>query len=228
MGPLATSDFYAKLIARTPAEHDRDHLAVVMWADPGVPDRVSSIVDETDEAYPALLHGARTLRDAGATHIAMPCHTAHHYVDRLQAAVGTPFVHMIDETVAALGNAGTDVRRVGLLSTRGTLAANLYQPRLARAGLEYLVPDHRLQEMIGNAIASVKANRLARARPLVEEALVGLFDQGADVVALACTELPIALSGSPRVTDDRVVDPTDVLAAAVVRRCAGGGAMPIT
>jgi aspartate racemase len=228
MGPLATADFYTKLVTRTPAEHDRDHLAVVMWADPDVPDRVSSIVDGTDEAYPALLHGAKTLRDAGATHIAMPCHTAHHFVDRLQAAVDTPFVHMIDETVAAFGNAGSDVRRVGLLSTRGTLAANLYQPRLATAGLECIVPDHRLQEMIGSAIGKVKANQLARARPLVEEALAALFDQGADVVALACTELPIALPGSPYVTDDRVIDPTDVLAAAVVRRCAGGGAMPIT
>ena len=43
MGPAATADFYARLVRATPAERDQDHLPVVVWGDPTVPDRVAAL-----------------------------------------------------------------------------------------------------------------------------------------------------------------------------------------
>ena len=34
MGPLATADFYAKLIAQTPASRDQEHVPVIIYAVP--------------------------------------------------------------------------------------------------------------------------------------------------------------------------------------------------
>jgi len=217
MGPAATADFYTKLVRRTPATRDQDHLRVVIWADPTVPDRVSSVRDGTDTAYPALLYGAERLREAGATLAAMPCHTAHFFLDRLQADSNLRFVDMVDETVAAVNGRVDPVRRVGLLATAGTLTSGLYQKRLADAGVGVVTPDDDTQQRLARAIAFVKSDDARSARPLVEQAIGHLRDAGADVVVLACTELPLALAGSEFADGATVLDPTDLLALAVVR-----------
>ena len=217
MGPAATADFYTKLIRRTPAVGDQEHLPVVIWADPTVPDRVSSVRDRTDAAYPALLYGAERLRDVGATLVAMPCNTAHFFLERLQRDSGLPFVDMVGETVSAVAGRRLRECRVGLLATLGTLDSGLYQARFADAGVEVMVPHPDMQQQVAEAIAMVKSGGTRSARALVESAVGHLRDVGADVVVLACTELPLALAGSDVDLGDTVLDPTDLLAAAVVR-----------
>jgi len=44
MGPAATADFYTKLIQSTPATQDQDHLPVIIWADPSMPDRTAALL----------------------------------------------------------------------------------------------------------------------------------------------------------------------------------------
>ena len=43
MGPLATVDFLAKLIAVTPAEFDQDHIPTIIYSAPYIPDRTANI-----------------------------------------------------------------------------------------------------------------------------------------------------------------------------------------
>ena len=217
MGPAATADFYTKLIRRTPAAEDQEHVPVVIWADPTVPDRVSSVRDRTDVAYPALLYGAERLRDAGATVVAIPCHTAHFFLERLQRDSGMPFIDMVGETVSVVAGRRNQGGRVGLLATLGTLDTGLYQDRFADAGVQCLVPHREMQEQVAQAIALVKSGRARSASALVDRAMGHLREVGADIVVLACTELPLALAGSDAEHGDTVVDPTDLLAAAVVR-----------
>jgi len=228
MGPAATADFYAKLVRRTPAGRDQDHLPVMTWADPRVPDRVSSVRDGTDAAYPALLYGAHRLAEAGARLAAMPCHTAHFFLERLQADSGLAFVDMVAETVAAAAARSRRVSRAGLLATAGTLDSGLYQTRLADVGVEVVTPRPEVQQRVAKAIAMVKGNDTGSARPLVEDAISHLRNAGAEIVVLACTELPLALAGSILDLRDTVLDPTDLLAAAVVREWSALTALPVT
>ena len=46
MGPEATLDLFAKIIAHTPAARDQDHLRVVIDSNPKVPDRTAAILRE--------------------------------------------------------------------------------------------------------------------------------------------------------------------------------------
>src|SRR5439155_463262 len=55
MGPLATADFFAKLIQETPAQCDEDHVPVLIQSDPRIPRRPPAILDGGESPLPALL-----------------------------------------------------------------------------------------------------------------------------------------------------------------------------
>ncbi|GAA3885021.1 amino acid racemase [Leifsonia kafniensis] len=217
MGPAATADFYAKLVRATPARTDQEHLRTLIWSDPTIPDRTGALLHGGIDPTPLLLAGALLLRAGGAAVIAVPCNTAHAFIPRITREVGVPFVHMIEETVLSIRSRFPDATRVGLLSTTGTQASLLYDEALRRHGLEPLTPSAETQETrVMPAIARVKAGIVdARTTELIAEAARELVSRGAELVIAGCTELPIALDGV--VLQVEVIDPTQVLAEAVVR-----------
>lgn len=215
MGPAATADFFAKLVRATPARVDQDHLRTIIWSDPTIPDRTAALLSGGTDPTPWLLAGARMLRAAGAGVIAVPCNTAHAFLPAVQADVGVPFVHMIEETVLHIRSRHPQVRRVGLLSTTGTQASALYDEALRRHGLEPLVPSAAAQARVMAGIGRVKAGVVdERTAWLVASAALELSDAGAEALVAGCTELPIAIASSEFSVP--VIDPTQVLAEAVV------------
>jgi len=218
MGPAATADLYAKIIAATPATRDQDHLHVVIWADPTVPDRSTALLHGGEDPTPWLLCGARRLVEMGASFIAVPCNTAHAFLPRIARDVPVPILHMMEETATAIEVAHPAIERVGLLATSGTVAAGLYQEWFARHHIEVVVPNDDVQERcVMAAIHRVKAGDTSRdATELVAEAARALVENGAAAVITGCTELPLIFrDGNATVP---VIDPTTVLAEAVVRR----------
>jgi aspartate racemase len=220
MGPAATAEFYAKLVRRTPAVRDQDHLRVAIWADPTVPDRVAAAINGTSEPYPALFDGTQRLRDIGATVIVIPCHTAHVFLPRLARDTGVRFIDMVGETVAELTRERPGAA-IGLLGTRGTIYTGLYQDRLRAARLDALVPADAVQEHVDVAIKKVKEGDLAVAGQHLSKVVEALAGEGASPIVLACTELPLAVPFLPEPERAELLDPTDLLADAVVRECFG-------
>lgn len=209
MGPAATAEFYAKVIARTPAVRDQDHVRVVIWADPTVPDRVAAVLDGSTDPYPALLEGTVNLRGLGATVVAVPCHTAQYFLPKLAADTGVRFLDMVAETATALaGRTGP----VGLLGTRGTLACELYQKRLP--GIDLILPSEPAQEEVDQAVAAVKRGDARDGGAHLDRALAAL---NTPLTVLACTELPLAARFSTG--GGELLDPTDLLADALIRCC---------
>lgn len=221
MGPAASAEFYAKLIRRTPAVRDQDHLRVAIWADPTVPDRVAAAINGSAEPYPALLAGALRLRDIGATEIVIPCHTAHVFLPNLARDTGVPFIDMVHETVAELTRRERPGALIGLLGTRGTIHTDLYQAQLRAAQLDVAVPDEAMQDHVDIAIKKVKEGDFAAAGQHLRKVVDALAGQGASPIVLACTELPLAVPCLPVPERMELLDPTDLLADAVVRVCLG-------
>jgi len=217
MGPLATADFYTKLIASTPATRDQEHLRVVMWADPTVPDRTTGLLSGGVDATPWLVRGGQMLAAMGASFIAMPCNTAHAYLPRVQPQVPIPFLHMMDEAATAVEIRYPLVERVGLLATTATVELGLYAEWFARHHIEVAVPDTVRQALVMEAIAAVKAGNVgAAATARVREAAEYLVGQRAELLILGCTELPLIFG--ERDAPIRVLDPTQTLAEAAVRK----------
>ncbi len=217
MGPLATADFYAKLIAQTPAARDQDHVPVVIYAVPQVPDRTAALLRGGATPVPALLAGLRTLVAAGAQAIAMPCNTAHAWFDELAAQSPVPLLHIADAAADAATLIAGRGARLGLVATDGTLARDFYARRLAARGFECATPTAaEMRDRVSPGIDRVKAGAVEEGGRLLEQAVGALLGRGAGAVVLGCTEVPVALDriGSP--LRARCVDATAALARACV------------
>ncbi len=218
MGPLATVDFMQKVIQATPANRDQDHIPLLVHAVPQVPDRAEAILAGSDEPLTWLREGAAILRSAGAEAIAIPCNTAHYWYDDLANHIDVPVLHIVDAAAAQLKSAGIINGTVGLLATKGTVDAGVYQNRFEKLGFNCRAPDDALQsENVTAGIAAVKAGDLRKGRTLLETAAITLAQQDCLAIVLGCTEIPIVLtkdmSPAPGIG---YLDATDALARAAV------------
>jgi aspartate racemase len=211
MGPAATVDLVAKLIRLNPVARERDHLPAIVVSDPRVPDRVAPILEGRGPSpLPAMREGIRRLERAGASCVAIPCHTAHAWYEQLAAGTELPILHIVDSALAELKRLAVPAGPLGLLATAATLEAGLYQERLAAAGHPALLPAPAIMaESVLPAIALVKRGRAAEAAPLLERAVEHLTAAGAGRVLLACTELPLAFAPAPH---PACIDATEALA----------------
>lgn len=222
MGPVATADFYAKLVAATPARRDQEHLRVVIWSDPMVPDRTAALLEGGPEPTRWLERGARVLKRFGAEFVVVPCNTAHAFLPAVQESVGIHVIDMIAETARYLRQLRPG-GRVGVLSTSGTVQAGLYQDWLTREGMTVLVPGPEEQrQLVQTAIQRIKAGETgAEVKALLVEAGEDLARRGADALVAGCTELPLVFgSGDASMP---VVDPSQVLAEATLAAASNSG-----
>ncbi len=223
VGPAATVDFMKKIIRNTPASRDQDHIKLVVEHNPQIPDRTAHLIGAGADPTLALYAAGKRLQEDDADLIAIPCNTAHAFVERIQSALAIPIVHMLFETIAYVRRHHPDARRVGLLATAGTLASRVYHDAVANTPLRLLTPDPAHQELVTRAIygpAGVKAGFLAgQCRDDLMRAMARLAQDGAEVIILGCTELPLLMAQDEHcvIAGHRVVllDPTEILA----RRC---------
>lgn len=223
MGPAAALDLQAKILALTPASRDGDHLPVVTWNVPQIPDRVAAIAGRGPSPLPAMAAGARALEAAGADAIAIACNTAHHWAEDLRRGMRVPLLHIVDAVAEAIAERPDPPSRIGLLGTRGTLASGFYGRRLEALGLAWIAPDEEAQAQgVDAAIEAVKAADREAARERFARAAGHLADRGADLLLLACTELPLASPGTP--FEAQCLDANHALAQAIVRFARGNPA----
>lgn len=217
MGPAATVDLLQKIIDATPATRDQDHVPMVVWNIPQIPERLAALRGDGPSPLPAMIEGARALESVGCKALAVACNTAHHWADELRAAVGIPLLHIAEVAVEALAERTPPPQTVGLLATRGTLQSGFYQRALEGHGFKVQWPDDREQaEGLDAAIREVKANRASAGRPLFECVAQAMLQRGCDALILGCTELPLMLPGGTIAR--HCIDTNETLARAIVKQ----------
>ena len=223
MGPLATVDFYAKLVRLTPARADQDHLRVIIDSNPKIPDRTAGLTGEGPDPTPALVATARGLERAGADLIAIPCNSAHAYLPAIRSAVAIPVLDIMHEVAAAVAALTPRPRAVGLLAAPGTIRAGLYHRALAAHDIGVVDCSEEEERDVLGAIKAVKGGDLGpRVRQRAGEVAAALIARGAGAVVLGCTEIPLIVS--PEQVSAPVFDGTEILAAAAVRDALPAGA----
>lgn len=232
MGPLATVDFLAKLVACTPADGDADHVPAVVASIPQIPSRVAAILGDGATPLPAMLDARDRLLAAGATLVAMPCNTAHHWYDELAAGIGVPFLHIADVALAAVDAVVPRGGSVGVIATEATHAIGLFSGRLERAGYRVATADDPADVVAVRAgIAAVKRGRASEGGAHFARVAASLERAGAQALVLGCTEVPPGLAAAGIRPGVPWIDPTEALARACAaawdrhrRRRAGEGA----
>jgi len=129
MGPDATVDFMAKVIALTDSGRDQDHVHMIIDHDPSIPNRQAAINSGNDDVSARLAEMAQRLESAGADFLVMVCNTAHFFLEAVNSSTSIPFISIIDESVNEIDSICADARIVG--------AADLV------AGLAERPPDRR-------------------------------------------------------------------------------------
>ena len=149
---------------------------------------------------------AEALQAAGAEAIALATNTLHLVADDITARIDVPFVDLIDVVGEAVERAGH--RRVGLLATGYTMRSDLYPARLAKYGVEVLVPEEddlvEVNRVIYDELVHGLVSPVSKARYL--EVMDRLVARGAEAVLLACTEIDMLLTAAD--TDLPLLDST--------------------
>lgn len=220
MGPLATNAFFSALLEATEAERDQDHVHILIDSDPTIPDRTDYLLRDGEDPRPAMVRAAQRLAAGGSDLLVMPCNTAHVFLRDVQSQTSVPFLDWIKVAVEAVLR--HDPRTVGILGTSATVALGVYPPAFARFGVETITPDVPDQAAVQQIIRAIKMST-ATEGDRAELFRVGarLVDQGADVLLLACTELPILVSAADHGWPCPTVDPAAAVARAVVALAGG-------
>ncbi|CAM3876555.1 Aspartate racemase [Pseudomonas reidholzensis] len=224
VGPAATVDFIAKVVQETPAGRDQEHLKLVVEQNPQIPDRTANLLHGASDPTVALYATCKRLEDEGAQAIAIPCNTAHAYVERIQGHLRVPIVNMLEETLGYIREHFGEGLPIGLLATSGTLQSRVYHEVAGRLGLVLKVPDDAGQARVMQAIygeCGVKAGFTeGQCRQDLRMAAQQLVEMGVRVLILGCTELPLIQAAGEEVLDGvsvTYVDPTRVLAKRCVK-----------
>ncbi|MDI9370790.1 MAG: aspartate/glutamate racemase family protein [Synergistaceae bacterium] len=194
MGPAATAEFLRLLAERAPAARDQEHGIVYVLSDPQIPDRSSAILGEGEDPTDRLRRGLMALADWGADLLAVPCNTAHYFIDRFRDELPVPLVHIVEETVREAGEIGP--RGSWLLSTLGTMQSGLFQSEAERSGYSLLAPPKEDQLAVQRCIQLVKEGRTGDAGVILKEVVERLWNERDIPVCVACTELPLAYEAS--------------------------------
>jgi aspartate racemase len=225
LGPQATVDLFARIVALTPASHESEHLHILVDNQPAMPDRHAAIAGRGPSAAPNLIAVAQNLVRAGAELLVMPCHTAHHYAPDIRAAVDVPMIDMIDQTAAAIA-AVPGIRNAGLLAAQGCIDAGLYQRALAKRGIAITLPDTEELHSFMRTVFAVKADGVGqREREAMRAIGRALAERGAEVIVAACSEVPLLVGRDD--FDCPFLDATDVLARATVAMALSDSTAPL-
>ncbi|MBW1980120.1 MAG: amino acid racemase [Deltaproteobacteria bacterium] len=198
MGPEATLACFAMIIQNTPATRDQDHLRVIIYSNPEVPDRTAAITGKGESPVPMLVQGCRTLAQAGADFIIIPCVSAHYFLEELQEQTTLPILSIFDMVAEAIATQHPGVKKVGLLATSGTIQGRAFQKRLSESDIETITCEAADQNLVMQAIYDLKKSSPQRSRPAIRADLIEvvgrLIRRGAAGIVAGCTEIPLALS----------------------------------
>ena len=216
MGPQATQDFYQRILDRTDASCDQEHLPTLILSDTGMPDRTAAILGgDAEGCYRRLLADAKLLERSGCTALAIPCNTSHYFADRLQGELGIPLIHMPRRTVAQARAEGW--HKVGILATDGTVRTGVYQKECAAQEIVAVSPPEDIQKVV----MSIIYDEIKRGEKGSREkfALIDrwLRSAGCDGGILACTELSVYRTYHS--LPDYYLDAMDVLAEECITAC---------
>ena len=225
MGPDATVDFMAKVIAATPADSDQDHIRMLVDHDPTVPSRQAAILDGGENPGPALAAMAVRLEKAGADFLVIPCNTAYVFEKNIIDATSIPLVSIIGVTVDEIAHRVPGVGAAGILATDGCLQANVYQDAMAARGIRPVLP--KASELAGlmSLIYRIKAGDQGDDIKQSMRALgAALESRGAQAVIAGCTEIPLVLNEA--MLSVPLIASTDVLAQHTVALARGEEPLP--
>lgn len=197
MGPEATALFFQKIVQLTPAENDQDHIKIVIYNNPEVPDRTGAILKKNESPVAKIKEGVIFLANSDVDFITIPCVTAHYFFKEIITSVNIPVLNMVSLTVDYIKKYYPERINVGVLATIGTYIGKIIESELNQSKLKTIIPDMDGQKNLMESIygrKGIKAGYLTGySKDLILTVADDLIRKGADIIIGGCTEIPLAL-----------------------------------
>ncbi|MEN1937559.1 amino acid racemase [Paenibacillus sp. 102] len=213
MGPRSTGPFVDTVVEQCQkiygAKHDMDFPHMMIYSCP-TPFYIDRPIDHKAMEQ-AIITGAKKLESTGVDFIAMPCNTAHLYLNQLQNSISVPILNMVDETIKEIPN---HVKKIALLATDATIQSDIYQDGITKRGMDY-IHKNSWQTTITQIISNIKTGNINKANELWHTLCIEL-SEAVDVVIIACTDLNVV--SNTGTNNLYFVDSSLCLAKAVVHK----------
>lgn len=219
MGPEATIYMFRLIVKLTKVEKDQDHIPIIVFNNPKIPDRTAAIVRGGPSPLPYLVDSAIFLEKAGADFILMPCVTAHYFYKEIVKYITIPFLHLLEESIRYVKRELGHVKRIGLLATEGTVQTGLFQELFNKNGIEIVVPKKEGQNLIMKALyqkEGIKAGYKELPKEMILQVLQQLIRDKVGGVIAGCTEIPLVLSESDM--EIPFINPLKIIARKSIRK----------
>jgi len=222
MSPESTISFYQKIIKYTNAQSDQDHLESIIAMFSHIPDRTEAILGIGENPSDQILKGIQLLARANVEFAVITCNTAHYFLPQIEDQLPIPVLNMIELVVEEIKKLGK--YRVGLLATDGTIQSGLYDRYIFDQDLDCIKPDIQHQKRLMEIIygkEGIKAGFVNEAnRKLLLGCISDLLNNGAEIIILGCTELPLVLKHKDM--NSQIIDPLEILAKETIKKSKGG------
>lgn len=220
MGPMATQVLYKRIIEKTEASCDQEHIDMIILSHASIPDRTKSIKEgKTKELLGILSEDAKMLENNGASAIAIPCNTSHCLIEDIQKSVNIPIINMVRETIEHIKNENPNIKKIGILATDGTNFTGIYKKECERLGIECVIPDSDTQKIVMSIIYDqIKAGQKGNMDDFLKIDKY-LKSMGCEAGVLACTELSCFAKNYS--LDSFYVDALEILCDKSILLCGG-------
>ncbi|MBQ8089552.1 MAG: aspartate/glutamate racemase family protein [Pyramidobacter sp.] len=194
MGPAASAEFLRLLAAMAPAKKDQEHPSVYVSSNAQTPDRTAAFFGRGESPAKHLREGLDRLCDWGADLLAVPCNTAHIFIDEFRGELKKPLVHIVEATIDDAVKASPE--GCWIIATGATLASGIYAEEARRRGYTLFDVDETVRDMATEAIRLVKAGEMPASGKVMDGIGEKLWKTRRAPIITACTELPLAYDAS--------------------------------
>lgn len=222
MGSRAGVKLLQRIIDYSPAETDQEFPEIVYHNNSEIPDRTRAIIYGETSPLEGIYNSLKMFNGLEVEVVAIACITSHYYYEKIASYSHSKVLNPLDLIADQLMNEYTDVKRVGILATTGSISTGLYHQALKRCNVELVTLDPLSQEEIFMRAVYMKngfksASISAEAHELMQLAVQKLNALNVEIIIGGCTEVSLGII--PEGKPVRYLDALDLLAKKTVAHC---------
>ncbi|MEB3315260.1 MAG: aspartate/glutamate racemase family protein [Candidatus Melainabacteria bacterium] len=145
-----------------------------------------------EELYEMMAKAALELESIGAESIFICTNLMHKSVPTIESRISIPVIHIADAVAKKVKKDG--FKKIGLLGAIYTMEHDFYKKRLEeKHGIEVIVPEKADRDLVSEVVYKELCCGIFSEQSKAEyrRVIADLVKQGAQGVALACTEIPL-------------------------------------
>jgi aspartate racemase len=215
VGPQATASIYQSIIKQATENHgavdNADYPNLVIASVP-VPDFISDR-SNIEQAKRMLVEAGEGLVMSGCDYLCIGSNTVHILLEDIKAEVHKPFLSMVELVGSECKKRGA--KKVALLGAPVLIDSGLYNRELEKYNIELITPNAQQEKVCDELIRRIIGGKsVISVKDRYAAILNAMFDDGAELIILGCTELPMVLNYEA--LGSRIISSDEVLAKGIV------------